>query len=180
MLSISEVRSALGSNTNLEEQLESIRQGVIALWERRTGRKWQLATGQTQIFTALGTGVQSLWIPNGPVTAVTKVEQLSSSTWTEITSGSYVLVDTTRIDRTDGLLFENVVKVTFTGGYDSTTCPYDIKTALLTQIKFMLARMSGDKVILRTEAFEGGASTYETADLHPYFKTQAQHYSRRV
>lgn len=180
MLSASEVRAALGSNVNLEPQLESIRQGVIALWERRTGRKWKLASGQTQTFSALGAGVQSLWISNGPVSAVTKVEQLNDGAWEELSSDSYVLVDTTRIDRTDGLLFENVVRVTFTGGYDETTCPYDIKTAMLTQIKFMLARMSGDKVILRTEAFEGGASSFETADLHPYFRAQAQHYTRRV
>lgn len=180
MLSLSEVRKAAGSNPALEESLESLRQGVIELWERRTGHKWQKATDYVQTLAVNIYDCKSVWLSNKPVTAISKVEQLVDGAWEELDSDSYLLVDESRLDRIDGLSFEGFVRVTYDGGYDEDDCPDDIKLALLTQIKFIIARMGGDKVILRSEAFEGGSSSFETADIHPHFKNQAQHYRRLV
>lgn len=180
MLSISDVRAALGSNPRLEEFLEQYRQSVIKLWERRTGRTWEYSASNTQVFQSLGTGVRSLWLPNRPVASITSVQQFEDSNWATLASTDYFLLDDSRLDRIDGDLFEGVVKVTYAGGYTADNLPYDVKTALLTQIKFVAARFASDKIILKTEGFEGGASSFETADLHPYFKAQAAHYRRIV
>ncbi len=97
-----------------------------------------------------------------------------------------LMAGTGRIVKTRFDPWATYLQATYTGGYTSdgrqqftkadgiTTyyppaCPPMVKLAMLTQAEFMLMRLASDRLIVKSQGFKGGSSTYEDADIHPLF-----------
>ena len=76
--------------------------------------------------------------------------------------------------------FNEVVEITYSGGYTETTAPAEVVKALETQARFLSERLSDAKIIVKSQNFEGGGGVLEDAELHPFFKKTAKKHLRRV
>lgn len=113
-----------------------------------------------------------------PILSLTKIEELIAGDWE--------LVDPTTYSFTDRKIFDvNLnewsypIRVTYEGGYDETTCPQEIKTALAVQIGFMSDRLDSHKLAVDKLGISTGATTtFLDADYHPLFKRMVEKYRR--
>lgn len=184
MLSVSQLREKLGGGADLEPFLSDLRNAVVALWEQHTGRLWESREDYVEVIEPDTDRSRLIQLALWPVSELTKVEGRADgeTTWTENSLDDYLLLNARLLRNVVGY-HEPLVRVTYTGGYTpdgETACPRDVRMALLTQAEFMVARTSGNLLLLRSQNFQGGAGVYEEAHLHPTFKLLAQAYHRKT
>jgi hypothetical protein len=180
MISIQRLRQEV-ADTEQETMLAEIRQSVIELWERETGRAWLLREDYQQTFRLEHDMHSTLFLELLPVTEVTLVEsrRSTSTTWEEIDAATYDLAPAGMLLRV-GTYWPTFVRVTYDGGYDDDSCPAAIRGALAVQARFMLRRMQDLSLTVRSQNFEGGAGVYFEPHLHPHFLSMAKAHARKV
>lgn len=183
MITIPEFRALLEWDPDKDAELKDVLTEVIADWEMLTGRPWQKQTGRVEEIRVEHHLDTFLWLALTPVLAVTKVEErvAGSADWSTLEStGYYLKASTGRLERLGGA-WRPFVRVTYDGGYDATTCPAQVKRALVLQARFLQARMSDANLIVRGKSVSGRAGGSEATfltreDFHPRFaKLAAQH-----
>lgn len=156
----------------MDGELEAMRNAVVTQFEDLTGYLWNSRTGYVEIVeNTLVDSPNTVWLALSPVTTLTTVEEkarASGATWTALASTAYELIGTRRLTKLSGN-FEDLVRVTYTGGYTDLTCPADIANALLAQAKFLASRLDSQKIALSQQAFEAGSTSFLSPDLHPLF-----------
>lgn len=125
--------------------------------------------------------------PTSPVrdkilfTALTPVTLISVEEWDfeeseadaveALAADYYVVASEGKLVHTTGFWKFNV-KATMDGGWDpddfATEFP-DVVEAMITQIKFMLARNADPLISMNSQSFEAGSTSYMQADMHPLF-----------
>lgn len=156
----------------VDSGLQSLRDAVVAQFEELTGYLWNARTGYVEILeNTLRDCADVVWLSLSPVTTLTTVEEkarASGATWTALASTDYELIGAHRLTKLTGS-FEDLVRVTYTGGYSDTTCPSAIANALLAQAKFLASRLDDQKIAISQQAFEAGSTTLLSPDVHPLF-----------
>ena len=177
MITSSEVRSSVELNPAKDEVVTDLRLAVIALWERLTCLLWDARTDYVEIVTPNGTEDTMIWLQLQNPSIPTLIEELIDGTWTTVASTDYYLIRT-RLTRKTGF-WASHVRVTYSGGYSATTCPADIKRALIVQAGFMYQRLADDKLIIKAVSLNNKTGLYEDADYHPYFRQTVAKYMRK-
>jgi hypothetical protein len=181
MISTSRLRQELRISPNQDELVVELKSVVIDLWERATGSLWNKRTGYVEDLTIPDDEDHYyIWPALRPVTAITTIQERDRtvSSWTLLASDKYI-INGLKIEKlTD--CWSSRVRLTYTGGYDETTCPQSVKRALILQAQFMTHRLGEDKIAIKSENFEGGSGTFEEAFLHPYFLQHAKQHRRKV
>lgn len=177
MITVAELRERVLANASHETLLAGLRSAVVALWEAKTAGKWDYVASEQIVLRPDNGRVKSIWLPRRPVASVTTVEERGegSSTWTTLETDDFVIANnsTGEIERINTFWAANL-RVTYSGGYTATTCPGDIKEALIIQARYMLERYDGEKLTVRGQSFGKGAVSFlEAADMHPLFKSIA-------
>lgn len=179
MISESTIRGAIEtSDDSIVVQLTTV---VIAQFEKLTGRRFTYAENHTELLITKGRNTV-LFLTHRPVIEVTKVEQRGryDSTWTELSDALYA-VDDARIEMLAGYFAVNT-RVTYTFGYvngagvGEIETPADIIQALITQAKFMLARLGGSLIAQKQTSIGKAAGSLEDANYHPLFVATAERY----
>jgi hypothetical protein len=148
----------------------------------------------------------SEWTPEGlqayglflPFAIVDETQPSTEATaQVALTSDYDVDMEMGRITKTRVNPWARRLMVTYSGGYTSKnapltvtlgdlssyavpTTPTSIKMALLTQVEFMMSRNDGGKLVLKSQAFKGGAGVLMDADLHPKFAMAVESNVSRV
>ena len=182
LISIKQLRADLKSGPDDDADLAMLLSVATDQWEQETGRPWLKATGAVFEYIPVDDRQTKLWLPLTPVTAVTKVEwrKVTESTWTTLATDTYFLASTKfgRLERLKSN-WEERVQVTYNGGYDETNTPDGVKHALITQIRFLRARLEEESIASRGKSVQGGSVTFlEKADLHPLFRSMAARWRR--
>jgi hypothetical protein len=166
----------MGLPADQEQRLLQLRKTVIDLWEAKTQRPWSKAT-ETKVFRFERIRDTKIFISRRPIT-VTQIRerQMRHDDW-EITDSDEYWVDSEKgiIENLVGW-WEDLVEVTYDGGYEDDQAPDEILEALVVQAKFLNDRMSDSKVSLATQGFEGGSTSFLNADLHPFFLSVVKSY----
>jgi hypothetical protein len=180
MIDITEVRDALRGQGVDEHEYVNIRQFVIDLWENATRYKWNLRTAHIERFRTDSKGQDEfLFLTLRPVSTVTKVEiGDNSKAVTTLDSTKYEILGVGTLRRIDSF-WERFVKVTYDGGYFSTTTPFDIRRALLLQAQFVRNRFSQEKIAISSLQGESGSTNFLHPVFHPFFTAVAQKYKRK-
>lgn len=180
MISYPRFRKELGIDADQEEGIVGLREEVLDLWDRVTGRPWRYAASRVdEFFNDDDCGVRTIWLHLWPVVSIASVEVKtgeSDTDWTALTTLDWRLNGNREVRRISRY-WELLVRVTYAAGYQDDQAPEDVLRALVVQARFLRARV-GDKLTVRSENFEGGGGVFEEADLHPYFKATAARYRR--
>lgn len=187
MLDIALAREALGFEASKDTTTQRLVAAVIALWESRTNRLWNLRAGfvyevRPQRFAT------KLWVPLYPITSlVVKQRSDGDDTFDTLDADDiHVLTERGRVTLLSstgvGTEWLDQVEFTISGGHDveNVPAPADVIEALLTQLTFSQQRNSGEKIAQSSQGFEGGSSSFLTPDVHPLFKATARAHRRRT
>jgi len=181
VISLKELRDRLKLSPTDDDQLSIIRANVIGLWEVRTNRLWNYRAGHVQTFM-LDESWQRFapaWLSLTPVDETGTVtvedwddgddpEALDEDEFTLLASSGKLV----KLPRVTPWLMN--VRVTYSGGFDESSCPEDVREALAIQCQYALLRHRGEKSILSgITGPAGGVSFMVSADVHPHFKAQA-------
>lgn len=187
MIKIEELRAELKLPPKEDAKLVGLLDEVVELWEQRTGRLWLRREDYVQVLVPQTDASRTLSLALWPVEEVTKVEELDqyvTSEWEELDSAYYrVMFGNVLEKRGFDTAWKPTVRVTYTGGYAAVGSTYatpgDVKRALITQIKFMLGRLSDSNLLIKSQNFEGGSGVFEEAALHPMFERVARQKARK-
>ena len=186
MISLKELRTRLALTPDKDDQLKILLPNVISLWEARTNRLWNKRTDHEEEFQ-LDEDYQRkapIFLDLTPILSITKIEVWDDgddASPTELDTDDYKLLvkrgKLTRIPQTT--YWPRNVRVTYTGGYDSTTSPGDVRETLAIQAQYILHRHAGEKSVASgIQGPSGGVTFLVSADVHPHFKQQAILYRR--
>lgn len=171
MIPFEEFRSRVGFAAGSDSRVESLRSMVIALWEAETGLLWNKRTAHVEVVHNWRKA-RTIFLQLTPVTSITKVEERTSSVsddWEEITTtGYWMLLSSRKVRYLRSTVWPEFVRFTYDGGSDDVSG--DIKESLVAQAKFLRNRLGDDKIVVRSQNFEGGSGVLERADLHPMFR----------
>lgn len=178
MISVAQMQAFLEYGPDKVPMLTALRDEVIALFEKLSNGLWnaradhvqdELAECQSRVF----------WLRLLPVTAITSVETkaIGEATWNLEDPTAYELVRGRELRIASGY-WPELVRVTYDGGYDDTTCPADIRRAILLQMQFTETRNKAGRGIMTQEAVESGSTTYAPADLHETFRLAVRAHRR--
>lgn len=182
LITVPQIRKLMQTPPEDDELLQDDRDAVVALWEDRTCRLWERRAGYEYHTQAMGFRTNILWLPLWPVESIASVDWIDALGATDtIDAGNYHLRGDNQLVHENGpwAQFPEIV-VTLTGGYTygatagQAETPAFVRKALLLQLQFEKARFQGERVITRSQNFEGGSGVFEKADLHPYFASQAK------
>lgn len=182
MITAQELRGRLGVSLDDETTFESIRQGVIKLWEKMTARKWTYVEEDVQSFACMGYVERVLHLSRRPVEEVLEVSGrlVGSKSWVVISEDNWLL-DNPESGRLE-LLSVTVpqhYKVIYSGGY--VTAPDDIREVLILQARYLAERYAGDRLFVKGQTTkDGGATFLEDSTLHPAFRSLANTYRATV
>lgn len=188
MLPIPALRDHLKLGPERESELEALRDMVLAMWEQVTGRPWTRKVGHVETIVRELDQQTLVDLSLLPIETITKVEERvdpAVATWTTVAATEYELFYGRALERLTGYWAKRV-RVTYTGGYATEptglqqACPPDVLRALLTQAQFTLQRLTGDRVALKSQAFEAGSTSFEKADFHPLFASIAWQRRRKA
>jgi len=191
VITVEHLRAALKLAPKDDEKLESLISEVVDLWETSTGRLWAYRENHMQLLVPQTEQSHVLFLELWPVQSVSLVEENSQSSvgeWETLETSDYSVqngnvlmkLKASSFEGATGQWWDHAVRVTYTGGYTSATTPGDVRRALETQIRFMLSRFADDKIITKSQNFEGGQGVFEDAYLHPMFKALARRRARKV
>ncbi len=184
LITVAEVRKLTGTRPEDDEGLQDQRDSVVGLWEDLTCRLWERRVDHVYNTQAVSARTNIIWLPLWPVESITKIEHVERD-------GDIALIDATRYHlQGDNKVvyecgpwaqFEEII-VTFTGGYTANPTgvplpaetPADVKRVLLRQLQFERQRFANDKIMIRSQNFEGGSGAYEKATVHPSFQALAK------
>lgn len=180
LISISKLRGSNVLSALQDYDLEALRDEVESLWEQQTGRLWGRRTNHIQVFDPIRSFTRSLFLELWPITSISLVEEAGDfdGVWRTLSSSEYMVVGDHQLRRVAGF-WECLVRVTYTGGYTTDTCPADVRRALVTQAEFITQRTSPEKLIIQSQNFEGGSGVLEEAFLHPFFQNLARQRARK-
>lgn len=184
MITLSDLRARI--KTQDEDRLEELRSAVLALWDAKTGRKWQREEGIVELHRCTTMTRRFLVLERRPVEVVTKVEQtLAASEWTELDVDDWFFDGVGTVEKVNGYWYR-LARVTYTAGFTAEPAdasqnltPADIKDALLTQALFLHERNNPEAVALRSNGLENSQTDYLAPDLHPHFKQAALIHRRK-
>lgn len=184
MITVAELRGRSELNTADDHELIAIRAEVVTLWETLTGGMWDRVVDDVFDYTPPNTRSRILWLPRAPVSSILTVEERyeNESTFTALQSTSFILAVAKkgRVEKFNSS-WRPRVRVTYTGGYDETTCPADIRDALFVQARYMRERIQGDKLTVKGSSNRQGVATFlDDSWLHARFKKLAQFYRRSL
>ena len=159
-----------------EGRIERARDEVVGLFESETGLLWERRADYVETFQPRVPGTTSLFLSLTPVESVSAVETRvrGASEWTTEDLADFVLTGDRELVHLFGS-WPAFVRVTYTGGYTAAPTgsqrktPGHIRRALITQARFLVDRLAGDKLLTRQRAVEKVSTLYERADLHPLF-----------
>lgn len=182
MITLSKLREGLNLPADQDAKLTRIRAGLISLWEGKTGLKWDARTGYVQTIEPDTKTCDTVFLDLIPVTSITLVEVrdldcIPSADWTELEADDYILMGRRSLRRLDQRFWPTLVRVTYSGG--AAEADVDIQEALILQGRFMQARMAPDKLIVKSQNFEGGGGVFETATMHPKFAEMVKDKARK-
>lgn len=184
MITVSELRKEVGLPPERDNELSALRLEVISLFEKMTLCLWNEREDHIETILPSGINDHSIWIELENVVhddiEYVKEKSLSDSTFTTVTAFK-LLPGTRRLVKTDGSTWNEIVEVKYTGGYSSTTCPGDIKRALIIQARYQLERHAAEKLMVSGASVNGATATFHPkAFLHPYFDNICQQYKRKM
>lgn len=183
MITNSRLRTFVQARPGDETVISQIRKNVISLWETMSGLLWDAREDHLELrhlprsrsFIELG------MVKISAVTLVRTRNPRQSATWTEIPSTDYFLSERNlhRISQE----WCNQVEITYDGGY--TEAPEDVQHALEVQAKFSVERVSGERLILKSQVITSGpgqstGNYMESAFIHPVFKSTVDLYRRKT
>lgn len=174
MISISRMREELGLPPTQDPEVKRLRNMVIALWEETTKRPWNAETGRVEFITPRVDTMHTVLLDLVPATSITQVRVRShgkSTTWSILDTDTYLLIGGRRLRRLDAF-WPDFVEVTYDGGVSEAD--EDIQQALALQARFIKERVGNEKLITKSQNFEGGGGVFEEAFLHPTFKSLAE------
>lgn len=194
MIALEKLREALKVAPKDDIELQSLLDEVVDLWEECTGRKWSRREDHVEILHPATDQSEVLFLELWPVESITSVEVReldATSEWETLDSSSYRVefgnvLRKLGVDAVEGIAgkwWRSDVRVTYTGGYSPTTgapTPGDVQRAIITQIRFMKARLDDAKLTVKSQNFEGGAGVFEDAWLHPTFRGLAKRRARKA
>lgn len=142
LVSIEDLKVFLGEGFPLENQdgvLEIILKGVLALWDKLTGRTWSYGTF-TEYYN-IEVGSTKVVLLNKPVASITSIHNdpdWDYGTDDLIDSGDYVFNGNSGIVYFNSELEEGdrALKVIYLGGYTEATLPNDIRLGILKQSSY--------------------------------------------
>lgn len=182
MISLSRLRTTCNVKADQDAELTRIRDECVDMFESLTGLLWKKRTGHVERFNFPNPySYDSFQVElMGPRT-ITLLEHRhpSESTWTTIDATNIDDDPTGRTVRIMSGHFYEQVRVTYDAGYDETNCPSDIMRALLAQAAFILARNAPDKLVVTSQAIQGGNTSFMKADYHPTFSEIARQRARK-
>lgn len=182
MLDIALARDALGLKAEDDKKVRRAVDAVIALWESRTNRLWNLRTGFVHEIRP-DKFSKTVWVPLYPITSiVAEQRQQSDDTFETLDAGDFHTVTERGRVTLASSEWLDIVKFTITGGHDidNVPAPADVIDAMLTQLAFTVNRNVGDKIAQSSQGFEGGSSSFLSPDMHPTFKATARAHRRRT
>lgn len=180
MLTNLELREHLRLPPDKDAEVEALRTSVIDMFEVETHGLWNARTGYVEEVLLRTDRVTTIPLRLRPVSSVTLVEQrtLTDAEFTAAEAGDFVLEEGARIRWLSGYFLRSV-RVTYTGGWSSTTVPSSVKRALIVQARFSLARTMGENLITSSQAVENAGSTILLKpDLHPLFAKSCEQWKR--
>ncbi len=190
MITDADLRAQIKLPPDQDDELVALRAEVVALWERETGLLWDRRAAHVQYFRVPNETHRRLPLELRPVEAVATVEERADgdAAWTALAAGEWWLEDGW-VEKLVGP-FQRGVRVTYSGGYVAriptppptpaqTVTPGDVRRALLLQAAFVRVRTAQEKIAVKSQAFEAGSTTFEAADLHPYFERLARARARK-
>lgn len=179
MITIPKLRELTGIGGSMEAQLPALRDLVVSMWELETGLLWDLRVGHVEVVEPDTDRIQTIFLSLRPATTITKVRENAleeGAEWEDVEVAKYMLIGDRRLRRLSDW-WGPLVEVTYTGGVEEAT--EEIQKALATQARFLLDRLSGDRIVSRQLAVaQAGTAQYEQADLHPFFKALARRHAR--
>lgn len=179
MIRLKDLRKELRAVASAEDSLEGLRDAVVEQFEQMTGLLWNQRTGYVET-SQIWPGQEVVFLSLRPVSSITSVEERrrSDTEYSELATSKYAL-DGHRLVRLDSLFWDGIVKVTYSGGYTETTCPADVRLALLKQAAFLTARTGNDKIAVKSLSRQGASGDLEVANYCPLFITTARSRARR-
>lgn len=189
LIDISTLRQHVPLGTEEEYQYDLLQIMLKECWDNVTARSWEWEVGRVELHEFKNEQVDNLYT-RAPIQTLTMLEQrdlVSGDSFEAIDSDLYIVLEGTHIRLLDGRCFEELVQVTYDGGYaetpsgteaNATATPKDIIKALIVQGQFFLDRFGPEKVITKSQNFEGGSGVFEKADFHPLFLTLSKKYRR--
>lgn len=180
VFTIQELRDRIGLPEGQEWCYTDFLETALSSFEQITCLKWGavtdgvITTSQSKCFGS------TYKIPAALVASISLVETKcrADSTWTTIESTSYVLNGRRLTYTGTGTGFLQMLRVTYSGGYDGDTrAPGNVRMAIMAEIRFLLVRLASERIALRTQAGNGASSVYEDGEHAPYFLMIANSYS---
>lgn len=156
-------------------QLDLIAQGVVDLWEAKTGRLWTKRTDFVHEVTLESRDRRSIWVPLYPVIDLTAEEwpdaEAYGGTSTRTLEAEEYSVDA-RMGRVDRMRSEpwlgTRVRLTLSGGYTEPPTAL-IKRALITQAQFEIAALKPESLHSTNYSANRSNTNFRDPDMHPYF-----------
>ena len=177
MITASDVRSRFEYSSQKEATITGLIPSVIELFETLTGIKWTSVSGQVDVIENL-LQTDSLYLDRAIVSSVSLVEVSDDgSSWSTVADTAYALLPRRRLIKLSGE-WDRFIRVTYSGGYTTTTCPESVKAAIAVQVFFTFKRLSDNHISVSSQNFEGGSGVLLQPDLHPVFRMAVQ--SNRV
>lgn len=185
MIEIADLRARLSVPVEDQARLTALRDSVVALWERSTGRLWQRQT-LVELHRCPTLRNRAVFLQCFPVETVALVEQaLAGNEWVALDADDWYFDGRRTVEKNNGYWYR-LVRVTYTGGFVATPAtgqhgtPSDIREALLLQAVFTYRRNDPDKIALRSEGLQDAQTAYVSADFHPAFKAAIAQHRRKV
>lgn len=187
LVSIQAVREKLKVSSEAELQVvTSTLSGVISSFEKMTNRLWVRREEFVQRLRLLSMERDSGYI-NLTLYPVEELTLLEWDTGVSIDDAEEVEAEDLDIDQTRGILtrvvggFSDNLQITSTGGFTEETCPADVRTGIIEQVKFLYNRLQPGKIDVSNLATEqGGVVTLLRADIHPLFQLAVDNNYRLV
>lgn len=183
MITLQELSARLNAGQEAQQKvIESIRLGVISLFETHTQRLWNRRVAYIDVQRPdelIRTRDRAmLWLPLYPVELLSISEHAHGDADAAVSSDD-IDVDAVsgRVTRVNGY-WQDVVTMTITGGYTSETAPADVRESLMAQMMFCYSRLSPSTIAMASQSFQVGSTQYLSADFHPLF-SQAMGVHRR-
>ena len=163
-----------------EDRLKALRDAAISLWETATDGLWTEALRVERV--RVPRRKRTIRLQARPLTALTQVRVRTSESadWT-------ILVGDVDFERDDdatsalrriGQEWEELVEVTYTGGYTDSTSPLIVREALAIQVAFMIERDDSSRVAVRDASILDSQTSYLRAEMHPRFRSLARSHRR--
>lgn len=186
LVKVTELRRSLSIDPSKDTEFLRALSQIYTYLETRTNRLWLYREDYEQQFQPEGRS-GSLRLKLTPVDEITTVqewlgtEQFADAT-TVPTTEYQVNLESGRLTRwgtTCGYTWKDFVKVTYSGGYTSDTCPLDVQHAIEIQLKYMLERWQMSNVSVRNKTIAKNSSQFITDTLHPVFRDACVYYRKR-